>query len=145
MNCTYSTKKLWFLEAEIFKSDDGAKCLCYGRVNGVFLGQVCTRKKYKTIKKKNKKKKRPLPADALKDWYFLPYHKHISKSQNRKLIIFYISRKILRTVNVSLSVGWNNMVWVQGYVFPISLICFKVFCYLHRFLKGTNWKLCQRF
>lgn len=63
------------------------------------------KKKDRTIKRKNKIKKGPLHADGLKDWFFLSYHNCISKSQHRKLIIFYMSRKIPRTMNVSLSVG----------------------------------------
>lgn len=69
-----------------------------------FRSNLYKKKKDKTIKRKNKIKKRPLPADALKDWYFVSYHNCISKSQHRRLIIFYMSRKIPRTMNISLSV-----------------------------------------
>lgn len=59
-----------------------------------FSGQVLQeKKKDKSIKRKNKIKKRPLPAGAVKGWFLLFYHNCISKIQHWKVIIIYISIK----------------------------------------------------
>lgn len=58
-----------------------------------FRSSFTRKKKDKSIKRKNKIKKRPLPAGTLKGWFLLFYHNCISKIQHRKVIIFYISRK----------------------------------------------------